>query len=95
MKIEKNKVVIGLLIILILITIILHNIFAEITIHNQMKEQQRVNEYIECLENNNMQRDYCARKQESSYYYMDKLTEKYGYTYEINNKDIKIVKVGK
>ena len=92
---NKNKVVIGLLIILIIITIILHNIFAEITIHNQMKEQQRVNEYVECLENNNMQRDYCARKQESSYYYMDNLVKKYGYSYEINNKDLKIVKVGK
>jgi len=95
MKIEKNRVVVGLLIILILITIILHNIFAEITIHNQIKEQQRVNEYVECLENNNMQRDYCARKQESSYHYMDKLIKKYGYTYIQENKDIKIVKVGK
>ena len=90
---RERLIILGLIIILLIMG--LKSIFDGITIQNQIKEQNKVQQYVECLEQNNMQRDYCARKQESSYYYMDNLIKRYGYTYIQDNKDLKIVKVGK
>ena len=90
----KRERLIILWLLLLLAIIGIKSLINSINIQNQLKEQNKVQQYVECLENNNMQRDFCARKQESSYYYMDNLIKKYGYTYIQENKDLKIVKVG-
>lgn len=59
---------------------------------NKLEEERLVNEYVQCLEDNWTQRDYCARQVGSEYHYMDLLIEKYGYTYKQVGYDLYVVK---
>jgi hypothetical protein len=64
--------------------------------NNALQEEKLVNAYIECLENNHTQRDYCARQvSETSYQILDQKLEKYGYTYKQVGYDLFIEKVEK
>lgn len=50
-----------------------------------------VQEYISCLENNFVQRDYCARAIGSDYRFMDQELTKRGYSYEQVGQDLYLV----
>jgi hypothetical protein len=60
----------------------------KVKVANIEEENHMVHEYVACLQDNHTQRDYCARKQGASYYYMDQLVEKYGYEYTQVGKDL-------
>ena len=64
--------------------------------NNKIQEEKLVNAYIECLENNHTQRDYCARQvSNTSYQVLDQKLEKFGYTYKQVGYDLFIEKVEK
>ena len=64
--------------------------------NNKIQEEKLVNAYIECLENNHTQRDYCARQvSDTSYQVLDQKLEKYGYTYKQVGYDLFVEKVEK
>ena len=64
--------------------------------NNKLEEEKLVNAYIECLENNHTQRDYCARQvSDTSYQVLDQKLEKYGYTYKQVGYDLFVEKVEK
>ena len=64
--------------------------------NNALQEEKLVNAYIECLENNHTQRDYCARQvSNASYQILDQKLEKYGYTYKQVGYDLYLEKVEK
>jgi hypothetical protein len=64
--------------------------------NNTLQEEKLVNAYIECLENNHTQRDYCARQvSDTSYQILDQKLEKYGYTYKQVGYDLYLEKVEK
>lgn len=64
--------------------------------NNALQEEKLVNAYIECLENNHTQRDYCAKQvSETSYQILDQKLEKYGYTYKQVGYDLYLEKVEK
>ena len=64
--------------------------------NNKIQEEKLVNAYIECLENNHTQRDYCARQvSNTSYQVLDQKLEKFGYTYKQVGYDLYLEKVEK
>lgn len=64
--------------------------------NNALQEEKLVNAYIECLENNHTQRDYCARQvSNTSYQVLDQKLEKFGYTYKQVGYDLYLEKVEK
>ena len=69
----------------------------EIDFLNEVRSNNiSVNDYVECLNNNHTQRYYCANKvSNKSYKALDKLVEKYGYTYKQNGYNLFIEKVEK
>lgn len=50
-----------------------------------------VQEYVSCLENNLVQRDYCARTLGADYRFMDQELEKRGYSYKQVGQDLYLV----
>ena len=64
--------------------------------NNALQEEKLVNAYVECLENNHTQRDYCARQvSDTNYRILDQKLEKYGYKYTQKGYDLYIEKVEK
>lgn len=64
--------------------------------NNALQEEKLVNAYVECLQENHTQRDYCARQvSETSYQILDQKLEKYGYTYKQVGYDLFVEKVEK
>lgn len=64
--------------------------------NNALQEEKLVNAYVECLEDNFTQRDYCARQvSNTSYQVLDQKLEKYGYTYKQVGYDLYLEKVEK
>lgn len=70
---------------------LLMNTINNIKEENKRHEEQLVQDYVECLQENHTQRDYCARQVGSEYHYMDLLIENYGYTYEQVGYDLYLV----
>lgn len=89
------KKLINVLVILVIGVVVVNqvNLVKE---NNALQEEKLVNAYIECLENNHTQRDYCARQvSETSYQILDQKLEKYGYTYKQVGYDLYLEKVEK
>ena len=64
--------------------------------NNALQEEKLVNAYVECLQENHTQRDYCARQvSETSYQILDQKLAKYGYTYKQVGYDLYLEKVEK
>ena len=64
--------------------------------NNNLKEEKLVSAYVECLQENHTQRNYCANQVgDTSYQTLDKKLEKYGYTYKQVGYDLFIEKVEK
>ena len=64
--------------------------------NNKLEEEKLVNAYVECLENNFTQRNYCAKQvSDKSYQTLDNLIKKYGYTYTQKGYDLIVEKVEK
>lgn len=81
------------LIVISLVGVSLVNYYQDSKIEQQQREQQLVNDYVECLNNNFTQRYYCASQvSDTSYQVLDQLIEKYGYTYQQNGYDLQVVK---
>ena len=89
------KKMLNLIIIMIVIVLFVNKINT-IKENNKLQEKKLVNNYVECLNNNHTQRYYCANKvSNKSYKALDKLVEKYGYTYKQNGYNLFIEKVEK
>ena len=84
----KRVVGFGLIVILI---ILLVSIASAIRTESEKKEKALVNDYITCLERNQMQRYYCGEKLGRTYQWLDSLLKKHGYRYEKVNYDLYIV----
>lgn len=83
-------------IVIIIIGVLVVNQINLIKENNKIQEEKLVNAYIECLENNHTQRDYCARQvSDTSYQVLDQKLEKYGYTYKQVGYDLFVEKVEK
>ena len=83
-------------IVIIIIGILVVNQINLVKENNKIQEEKLVNAYIECLENNHTQRDYCARQvSDTSYQVLDQKLEKYGYTYKQVGYDLFVEKVEK
>ena len=64
--------------------------------NNKLEEEKLVNAYVECLENNFTQRNYCAKQvSDKSYQTLDNLIKKYGYIYTQQGYDLIVEKVEK
>lgn len=64
--------------------------------NNALQEEKLINAYIECLQENFTQRDYCSKQvSDVSYKVLDKKLEKYGYTYKQKGYDLYLVRVEK
>ena len=88
-KLKKGVKITIIILALIIISLIIKN-------YQENKEQEEsilATQYIECLQNNFMQRDYCGKQLNQEYKIMDQLIKKYGYKYEEKGKDLIIVKV--
>ena len=84
------------LIIIIIVIVLFINKVNTIKENNKLQEKKLVNDYVECLKDNHIQRYYCANKvSNKSYKALDKLVEKYGYTYKQNRYNLFIEKVEK
>lgn len=86
----KNKLKLG---VMILIIIIIALSVKQNKINRQLEEKKIIQEYIDCLQENFVQRDFCASKQNQDYHILDQLMSKYGFEYEQNGKDLKIKEV--
>lgn len=84
-----KKILIGLM--LVGGGMLLMNQINNVKEENKRYEEQLVQDYVQCLEDNFTQRDYCARQVGSEYHYMDLLIEKYGYTYKQVGYDLYLV----
>ena len=84
-----KKILIGLM--LVGGGMLLMNQINNIKEENKRNEERLVQEYVQCLEDNFTQRDYCARQVGSEYHYMDLLIEKYDYTYKQVGYDLYLV----
>ena len=63
---------------------------------NAQQEKELVESYVECLQDNFTQRDYCARQiSDTNYRILDQKLEKYGYKYTQKGYDLYIEKVEK
>lgn len=83
-------------IVIIIIGVLVVNQINLVKENNKIQEEKLVNAYIECLENNHTQRDYCARQvSDTSYQVLDQKLEKYGYTYKQVGYDLFVEKVEK
>lgn len=80
-------------IIIVVIGVVLVNAYQTNQQNKKVEEKQLVEKYVNCLNDNFTQRDYCARKvSKTNYLILDQLIEKYGYTYQQNGYDLKVVK---
>lgn len=60
----------------------------------KIKEQEMINNYVECLKSNYTQRNYCSKKvSHTDYRILDQLMTKYGYQYKKVNNDLIVIKV--
>lgn len=90
------KKMLNVIVIIIIIGILVVNQINLVKENNKIQEEKLVNAYIECLENNHTQRDYCARQvSDTSYQVLDQKLEKYGYTYKQVGYDLFVEKVEK
>lgn len=80
-------------VIIILALIMIALLVKQNKIKKELEEKQIVGQYIECLQDNFMQRDYCGSKINKDYRIMDQTIKKYGFDYEEKGKDLIIVKV--
>ena len=80
-------------VIIILALVIIALLMKQNKINRELEEKQNVAQYIECLQDNFMQRNYCGNKINKDYRIMDQLIKKYGFDYEEKGKDLIIVKV--
>lgn len=81
------------LVVMVVLGVLLVNSYNNYKVNQQQKEQELVNNYVECLENNFTQRYYCASQvSDTSYQVLDQLIKKYGYTYQQNGYDLQVVK---
>lgn len=63
---------------------------------NTQQEKELVESYVECLQDNFTQRDYCARQvSDTNYRILDQKLEKYGYKYIQKGYDLYVEKVEK
>ena len=84
------------LIIIMIVIVLFVNKVNTIKENNKLQEKKLVNNYVECLKDNHTQRYYCANKiSNKSYKTLDKLIEKYGYTYKQVGYNLFIEKVEK
>lgn len=89
------KKMLNVLVVLVLGVLVINqvNLIKE---NNNLKEEKLVNTYVECLQENYTQRNYCANQVgDTSYQTLDKKLEKYGYTYKQVGYDLFIEKVEK
>ena len=96
------KVVLGLIkfsakvAIVILAVITIKNHIMEVKAYNEAKEKEVVMNYIQCLEDNFTQRDYCSKKvSDTSYIILDQKLEKYGYGYKQVGYDLYVIEIEK
>lgn len=84
-----KKILLGAVIVGGVFTIVhgVNNIIEE----NKRHEEQMVQEYVQCLEENFTQRSYCASKINSNYHYMDSLIKEHGYSYKQVGYDLYVV----
>ena len=84
------------LIIIMIVMVLFVNKVNTIKENNKLQEKKLVNDYVECLKDNYTQRYYCSNKvSNKSYKELDKLVEKYGYTYKQVGYNLFIEKVEK
>lgn len=62
----------------------------------EIEEKQVMENYIQCLQDNFTQRDYCSRQVSgTNYRILDQKLEKYGYTYKQVGYDLYLVQIDK
>lgn len=89
------KKMLNLIIIMVVIVLFVNKVNT-IKENNKLQEKKLVNDYVECLKDNYTQRYYCSNKvSNKSYKELDKLVEKYGYTYKQVGYNLFIEKVEK
>lgn len=89
------KFVLSIIIILLAVLLIKDRIIT-VKAQNKAKEDQIMGAYIECLQDNFVQRDYCAKKvSNTDYRILDQKINTYGYKYEQKGYDLYLVSIDK
>lgn len=82
--------------VLVVLGVLLVNQVNLVKEQNAQQEKELVESYVECLQDNFTQRDYCARQvSDTNYRILDQKLEKYGYQYTQKGYDLYIEKVEK
>lgn len=78
----------------LLLTTIFIFVYNNCKTSGKIKEQELVDNYINCLRENFVQRDYCSKKvSNTDYRFLDQLIKQYGYDYKQVGYDLYIVEV--
>ena len=89
---KKRLIKTGLVIGLAVVILTLGFIMKEVNKRNQEYERELVKEYTTCLKEHWTQRSYCSEQVGRDYRSLDRLIEKYGYSY--NQVDYNLYLVG-
>lgn len=81
-----------LVVLVILLAFMLAGMNAKKTL--QQREKETMIQYIECLKENFTQRDYCARKLNESYAFLDRKLTDYGYCYVSDGVNLYLKQLG-
>lgn len=79
---KKRLIKTGLVIGLAVVILTLGFIMKEVNKRNQEYERELVKEYTTCLKEHWTQRSYCSEQVGRDYRSLDRLIEKYGYSYK-------------
>lgn len=88
---KKRLIKTGLVVGLAVVILTLGFIMKEVNKRNQEYEKELVKEYTTCLKENWTQRSYCGEQVGRDYHYLDRLIEKYGYSYKQVGYDLYLV----
>lgn len=84
------------IIIILLAVLLIKDRIITVKAQDKAKEDQVMEAYIECLQDNFVQRDYCARKvSNTNYRILDQKIGNYGYKYEQKGYDLYLVDINK
>ena len=88
---KKNLTKSGLVVGLIAIILILGFIMKNVSKKNEEYRKGLVEQYTTCLKEHWTQRSYCAEQVGRDYHYLDRLIQKYGYSYKQVGYDLYLV----
>ena len=88
---KKNLTKSGLVVGLIAVILILGFVMKNVSKKNEEYHRELVEQYTTCLKEHWTQRSYCGEQVGRDYHYLDRLIQKYGYSYKQVGYDLYLV----